>query len=78
MGATATERMLSLALRLCETPPSPPAPDSVGIKNCEQLFSPLLAFTTRNEKKLFTVFDTDRGISHALKAKCYRPILKYL
>ena len=38
------------ALRLCETPPSPPAPDPAGIENYEQLFSPLLAFTTRNEK----------------------------
>ena len=34
-------------LRLCETPPSPPAPDPVGIENCKQLFSPLLAFTTQ-------------------------------
>ena len=33
-------------LRLCETPRSPPAPDSVGIGNCKQLFSSLLAFTT--------------------------------
>ena len=42
--------LFSCALRLCETPPSPPAPDPVGIENCKQLFSPLLAFTTRNEK----------------------------
>ena len=34
-------------LRLCETPPSPPASDPVGIENCKQLFSPLLAFTTQ-------------------------------
>ena len=34
-------------LRLCERPPSPPAPDPVGIENCKQLFSPLLAFTTQ-------------------------------
>ena len=34
-------------LRLCETPPSPPAPNPVGIENCKQLFSPLLAFTTQ-------------------------------
>ena len=34
-------------LRRCETPPSPPAPDPVGIENCKQLFSPLLAFTTQ-------------------------------
>ena len=27
--------------------PSPPAPDPVGIENCKQLFSPLLAFTTQ-------------------------------
>ena len=30
-----------------EIPPSPPAPDPVGIENCIQLFSPLLAFTTQ-------------------------------
>ena len=36
-----------LTLRSCETPPSPPAPDPVGIENCKQLFSPLLAFTTQ-------------------------------
>ena len=35
------------ALRRCETPPSPPAPDPVGIENCKQLFSQLLAFTTQ-------------------------------
>ena len=34
-------------LRLCETPPSPPAPDPVGIENCKQLFLTLLAFTTQ-------------------------------
>ena len=34
-------------LRLCETSPSPPALDPVGIENCKQLFSPLLAFTTQ-------------------------------
>ena len=34
-------------LRRCETPPSPPTPDPVGIENCKQLFSPLLAFTTQ-------------------------------
>ena len=34
-------------LRRCETPPSPPAPDPVGIENCKQLFVPLLAFTTQ-------------------------------
>ena len=39
--------MLSLLLRRYETPPSPPAPDPVGIENCKQLFSPLLAFTTQ-------------------------------
>ena len=32
---------------ILETPPSPPAPDPVGIENCKQLFSPLLAFTTQ-------------------------------
>ena len=26
---------------------SPPTPDPVGIENCKQLFSPLLAFTTQ-------------------------------
>ena len=31
----------------CETPPSPPAPDLVGIENSKQLFSPLLALTTQ-------------------------------
>ena len=36
-----------LTLRECETPPSPPTPDPVGIENCKQLFSPLLAFTTK-------------------------------
>ena len=40
-------RVFHLALRLCETPPSPLAPDPVGIENCKQLFSPLLAFTTQ-------------------------------
>ena len=30
-----------------KTPPSPPTPDPVGIENCKQLFSPLLAFTTK-------------------------------
>ena len=34
-------------LRRCETLPSPPFPDRVGIENCKQLFSPLLAFTTQ-------------------------------
>ena len=34
-------------LRRCETPPSASAPDPVGIENCKQLFSPLLAFTTQ-------------------------------
>ena len=36
-----------IALRQCETPPSPPYPDPVGIENCKQLFSQLLAFTTQ-------------------------------
>ena len=27
-----------VTLRRCETPPSRPAPDSIGIKNCKQLF----------------------------------------
>ena len=39
-----------VALRLCETPPSPPNLDQVGIKICKQLFSQVLAFT--NKKKL--------------------------
>ena len=39
--------VLSLRLRRCETPPSPPGPDTAGIENCNQLFSPLLAFTTQ-------------------------------
>ena len=34
-------------LRRCETPPSPPAPDPVGIENCKQIYSPLLVFTTQ-------------------------------
>ena len=34
-------------LRRCETPPSPPTPDPVGIENRKQLFSSLLAFTTQ-------------------------------
>ena len=33
-------------LRLCETPPSPPTLDPVGIKNCKVYFLTLLAFTT--------------------------------
>ena len=33
--------------RARERPPSPPAPDPVGIENCKQLFSQLLAFTTQ-------------------------------
>ena len=37
-----------MLLRLCETPPFPPAPDPVSIENCKQLFSPLLAFKTQN------------------------------
>ena len=45
MGATTS--VCHIALRLCETPPSPPAPDPVGIENCKQLYSPLLAFTTQ-------------------------------
>ena len=43
----AIQSVSHLTLRLCETPPSPPAPDPVGIENCKQLFSPLLAFTTQ-------------------------------
>ena len=39
--------MVSVALRLCETPPSPAAPDPVSIENCKQLFSPVLAFTSQ-------------------------------
>ena len=39
-----------MALRLCETP----APDPVGIENCKQLFSPLLAFTTQKIATRFT------------------------
>ena len=42
-----TENVFHMLLRLCETPPSPPAPDPVGIENCKQLFSPLLAFKTQ-------------------------------
>ena len=34
-------------VRRCETPPSPPALDPVGIENCKQRFSPLLAFITQ-------------------------------
>ena len=41
-GQISVENVL---LRRCETPPSPPAPDAVGIENCKQLFSLLLAFT---------------------------------
>ena len=36
-----------IALRRCETPHSPPTPDPVGIENCKQLFSQLLAFMTQ-------------------------------
>ena len=42
-------------LRRCEIPPSPPAPNPVGIENCKQLFSPLLAFTTQK----IATHDTD-------------------
>ena len=42
-----TENVFHIAIRRCETPPSPPAPDPVGIENCKQLFPPLLAFTTQ-------------------------------
>ena len=41
--------VLSLLLRRRETPPSPPAPDQVGIENCKQLFSPLLTLTTQKK-----------------------------
>ena len=47
--------MCHIALRRCETPPSPPAPDPVGIENCKQFFSPLLAFTTQK----IATHDTD-------------------
>ena len=40
---------MKLYLRRCETPPSPPSPDPVGIKNCKQLFLLLLAFTTQKK-----------------------------
>ena len=39
------EFLLFETFRRCETPPSPPAPDPVGIENCKQLYSPLLVFT---------------------------------
>ena len=41
------ENVFHMLLRLSETPPSPPAPDAVGIENCKQLFSSLLVFTTQ-------------------------------
>ena len=41
------ENVFHIALRRCETRPSPLAPDPVGIKNCKQIFSPLLGFTTQ-------------------------------
>ena len=40
-------RLIFLFLRRYETPPSPPTPNQVGIENCKQLFSKLLAFTTQ-------------------------------
>ena len=43
------------SLRRCETPLSPPSPDPVGIENCKQLFSQLLAFTTQK----IATHDTD-------------------
>ena len=43
------------ALRPCETPPSPPTPDPVGIENCKQLFSPLLAFTTKKKQHILRI-----------------------
>ena len=43
-----------ILLRRCQTPPSPPAPDPVGIENCKQLFSPLLAFTTQKIATAYT------------------------
>ena len=42
------KKVVYIVVRLCETPPCPPAPDPVSIENCKQLFSPLLAFTTQN------------------------------
>ena len=42
-----TENVFHMLLRRCETPPSPPATDPVGIENCKQLFSRLLEFTTQ-------------------------------
>ena len=50
-----TENVFHIASRLCETTPSPPAPDPVAIENCKQLFSPLLAFTTQK----IAIHDTD-------------------
>ena len=32
------ENVFHIALRLCETPRSPPAPDQVSIENCKQVF----------------------------------------
>ena len=39
----------SLPLRLCKTPTSPPNPDQIGIKNCKQIFSQVLAFITNKD-----------------------------
>ena len=65
-------------LKTMWTPPPPsPNPDQVGMENCKQLFSQLLAIYDSkiadiiSAVKLFTVFDTDRGILHALKAMCH-------
>ena len=41
------ENRFQHALRQCETTPSPLVPNPVGIENCKQLFSSLLAFTAQ-------------------------------
>ena len=64
----------------CETPPSPPASDPVGIENCKQLFSPLLAFTSHK----IATHDLDiirimlvRNVSKMILYQLCRYIIKY-
>ena len=47
LSVVTSHKHVWLLLRRCETPSSPPTLDQVGIENCKQLFSPLLALTTQ-------------------------------
>ena len=61
---------MELLLRRCETPPSPPASDPVGIENCKQLFSPLLAFTTQEIATHNTDIISAVCVAFFLRRKC--------